>query len=124
MTQDTNEGAIRLLVENWAAAVRAQDMNGAIAQHADDIVMFDVPLPIQVNGIEDYKRTWDLFFANSQGGPDSFDLTELHITASETVAYCHAIIRIFESSARLSIGLRKEKSGWLITHEHHSYPLE
>ena len=58
------------------------------------------------------------------GGPGSFGVTELQITASETVAYAHAILRIFDSSARLTIGLRKEGGQWLIAHEHHSYPIE
>jgi hypothetical protein len=41
---DTNDdNQIRTLVENWAAAVRASDIEGAVAHHTDDIVMFDVP---------------------------------------------------------------------------------
>ena len=58
------------------------------------------------------------------GGPGSFDVTELQVTAGETVAYAHAILKIFRSSARLTIGMRKEKGQWLIAHEHHSYPIE
>lgn len=58
------------------------------------------------------------------GGPGSFDVTDLQITASETVAYCHGILRILDSSGRLTIGLRKEGGQWRIAHEHHSYPFE
>ena len=36
-----------------------------------DIVMFDVPAPLQAKGIEEYKNTWELFFDNSPGGPGS-----------------------------------------------------
>jgi uncharacterized protein (TIGR02246 family) len=124
MPGDTNEAAVRRLVENWAKAVRAKDMDGALAHHTDDIVMFDVPVPLQSRGMEEYRKTWDLFFANTPGGPRSFDVTELQITAGDTVAFCHAILKIFDSNARLTIGLRKEKGRWLIAHEHHSYPLE
>jgi ketosteroid isomerase-like protein len=43
----SNEMQIRTLIEAWAKAVRAQDVGGAIANHTDDMVMFDVPLPLQ-----------------------------------------------------------------------------
>jgi uncharacterized protein (TIGR02246 family) len=122
MAPSADEKQIRTLLETWAKAVRAKDMDGALAHHTDDIVMFDVPM--QAKGTEEYKKTWELFFANSPGGPGAFDITELQITAGETVAFAHAILRIFNSSARLTIGLRKEGGQWLIAHEHHSYPIE
>ena len=123
MPDASNEHEIRTLVENWTASVRAQDMEGALAHHTGDIVMFDVPLPLQSRGIEEYRNTWGLFFANNRGGPGSFEVTDLSITASDTVAYCHALLKIFDSTARLTMGLRKERGQWLIAHEHHSYPL-
>jgi ketosteroid isomerase-like protein len=122
MSPSSNEIAVRRVVEDWAEAVRARDMGKVLAQHASDIVMFDVPLPLQSRGMGEYRKTWDLFFAHNRGGPGSFDVTELHITASDTVAYCHALLRIFDSTARLTMGLRKENGSWLIAHEHHSYP--
>ena len=124
MTQDSNHAQIRALVENWATAVRAKDMQGALAHHADDIVMFDVPMPLQARGMDEYKKTWELFFLENPGGPGSFDVTELHVTAGEQVAFCHALVKVFRSTVRLTVGLRKEKNEWLIAHEHHSYPLE
>jgi uncharacterized protein (TIGR02246 family) len=121
---DANEALIRTLLDGWAKAVRAKDMDGALAHHTDDIVMFDVPMPLQSRGMEQYKATWDLFFAGSPGGPGSFEVTELQVTAGETVAFGHAILTIAGSQARLTVGLRKENGRWLIAHEHHSYPLE
>lgn len=123
MQQGTDEARIRTLVESWAEAVRAKDMDGVLAHHADDIVMFDVPMPLQVRGMDEYRKTWELFFANSPGGPGSFDVAELQILASETVAYGHAVLKVVDSRARLSIGMRKENGEWLIAHEHHSYPV-
>lgn len=123
MPQSADETQIGTLVEGWASAVRAQDMDGVLAHHADDIVMFDVPEPLQSQGIDEYRQTWELFFANSPGGPGSFDVTELQIFASGTVAYCHAVLKVLDSTARLTMGLRKEHGEWLIAHEHHSYPI-
>jgi len=87
MTDASNENQIRMLVENWAAAVRAKDLEGAVAHHSDDIVMFDVPLPLQSRGVEEYRKTWELFFANNRGGPGSFEVTDLRIAASDAIAY-------------------------------------
>lgn len=119
-----NESQIRALIEKWASAARAKDMGGVLANHTDDIVMFDVPMPVQSRGLDEYRKTWVLFFANSPGGPGAFDITELQITAGNDVAYCHAILEVMGTSGRLTIGLRKENGHWLIAHEHHSYPLE
>lgn len=124
MTQNLHETKIRTLVEKWAGAVRAKDMVGALANHTEDIVMFDVPMPLQSNGMRAYEKTWELFFEHSPGGPGSFDVTELRIVASESVAYCHALVNIFDATVRVTIGLRNEEGQWLIAHEHHSYPVE
>jgi uncharacterized protein (TIGR02246 family) len=124
MTASTDETQIRELIENWAKAVRAKEMQGVLARHTGDIVMFDVPVPLQSKGMDAYRKTWELFFDHNPGGPGSFDITELHVTTGETVAYCHALVNIFDSTVRVTIGLRKEDGQWLIAHEHHSYPVE
>jgi hypothetical protein len=48
--------------------------------------------------------------------------SETQIRSLETIAYCHALVKIFDSTVRLTMG--KENSQWLIAHEHHSYPIE
>jgi ketosteroid isomerase-like protein len=39
----SDESEIRALIGRWAKAVHAGDMDGVLARHADDIVVFDVP---------------------------------------------------------------------------------
>ena len=119
----TDEAQIRALVESWAKAVRAKDMDGALSHDARNILMFDVPMPLQSKGLEEYRKTWELFFDHTPGGSGSFDVTELQITAGQGVAFAHAILKVGESSTRLTIGLRNEDGQWLIAHEHHSYPV-
>jgi ketosteroid isomerase-like protein len=51
-------------------------------------------------------------------------VTGLHVVASGEVAYCHALLQIFDSTARLTMGPRNEDGRWLVAHEHHSYPLK
>lgn len=123
----SNETEIRSLVENWAHAVRAQDLHGVLRQHADDILMFDVPLPVQLRGIDDYRDSWELFF-RSVPKPIVFSLSELSITAGNNVAFAHGLIRCQadddgraeDLAIRLTVCLRKVDGDWTVTHEHHS----
>ena len=126
-----DEAQIRSLIERWAEAVHAGDMEGVLADHADDIVMFDVPPPYEgVRGIDAYRETWPPFFRwQAEGG--SFDLEELVVGAGDSVAYAHALLRCGTaeelrqnpaSRLRLTIGLRKENGSWVVAHEHHSFP--
>jgi ketosteroid isomerase-like protein len=123
MNENSDHSRIHQLLEAWTRAVREKDMAGVLAQHTDDIVMFDVPLPMQARGLDEYRKTWELFFNYNRGGPGAFDLTELHIVAGDTVAYCHGLVKICDAKVRLTVGLRKQHGDWLIAHEHHSYPI-
>lgn len=124
------EAEVRQLVENWAAAVREKNRDAILAHHSSDFVMFDVPPPFQSVGLEAYKKTWELFFANTK--PGVFDVQELHVTAGETVAFCYATMKCEDRvngeyvplNFRLSIGLEKVDGQWTIKHEHHSVPSD
>jgi len=58
-----DEVAIRNLVENWASTVRRKDLDAILLNHSPDMLMFDVPPPLESKGLEAYKKTWDLFFS-------------------------------------------------------------
>src|SRR5258708_33763740 len=75
---------IRALIEAWADAVRRHDLSTILAHHDQDIVMFDVPPPFQSRGLDEYKKTWDLFFKYHEP-PQAFDIEELAITAGARV---------------------------------------
>jgi ketosteroid isomerase-like protein len=122
----TADNQINALIGAWADAVRRHDISGILAHHEQDIVMFDVPPPLQSKGMNEYKKTWDLFFRYHQPS-QAFDIEELAITAGEDVAFAVAIMRCGAGTAggflfRLTIGLRKIGGDWRITHEHHSVP--
>jgi uncharacterized protein (TIGR02246 family) len=124
---ETAERQIRALVDAWADAVRRHDIPGILAHHAQDIVMFDLPPPLQSKGMEAYKKTWDLFFEYHKPS-QAFDVEELTITAGDDVAFVFGIMRCGASPEpggfpfRLTIGLRKIDGDWRVTHEHHSLP--
>jgi ketosteroid isomerase-like protein len=125
-----DEALTRKLVEDWARAVRAKNIGGAIAHHSADILMFDVPPPFESKGIEAYRKTWDLFFS-CQPEPVAFDILRMDIVAGAEVAFVAALMRCAETGNdgershldfRLTIGLRKIDGHWTILHEHHSVP--
>ena len=92
-----DETQIQTLVREWARAVHAGDLNGVLARHARDIVMFDVPPPHDgVRGIDAYRETWPPFF-------------EWQLAANP------------DQRLRLTLGLRKEDGDWVVAHEHHSF---
>jgi uncharacterized protein (TIGR02246 family) len=126
----TDEGEVRTLIERWADAVHRGDMDGVLADHADDIVMFDVPPPHEgVRGIDAYRETWPPFFEWQARGA-SFEIVSLDVTVGDRVAYAHALLRCGTpqelaqqpaSRLRLTLGLRKEHGRWVVAHEHHSF---
>jgi uncharacterized protein (TIGR02246 family) len=126
-----DEQQIRKLIERWAEAVHRGDPSEVLADHAGDIVMFDVPPPYEgVRGIDAYRETWPPFFEWQAKGA-SFEIVELDVTAGEDVAYAHALLRCgteqelaanAANRLRLTVGLRKENGRWVVAHEHHSFP--
>ena len=126
----TDEEQIRALIERWAAAVHAGDLDTVLADHADDIVMFDVPPPEDgVRGIGPYRDVWPPFFEWQARGA-SFEILRLDVTAGDTVAYAEALLRCGmpqeledepDRRLRLTVGLRKQDGRWVVAHEHHSF---
>lgn len=131
-TIEENESQIRALIMRWAAAAHAGDMDGVLADHDDDIVMFDVPPPYAgARGIDEYRETWPSFFEWQASGA-SFDVESLDVVAGEEVAFAYALLRCGtpadleadpENRLRLTLGLRISPEGrWVVVHEHHSFP--
>lgn len=126
-----NEAQIKELVEHWAKAVRNKDIDGIIAHHSDDLVMYDVPKPFQSVGLEAYRKTWDFFFKYTK--PGVFYIHEMNIVAGDNVGFVYAKMQCADKSNstdyipldfRLTLGLKKINGQWTILHEHHSVPAD
>src|ERR1700675_3934616 len=120
------DGQIRAIIDAWAEAVRRHDVAGILAHHEQDIVMFDVPPPLQSRGMDAYKKTWDLFFRYHKPSK-AFDIEELGIAAGEDIAFAVCIVRCGSGTFngppeqggflfRLTIGLRNVDGDWRIAH--------
>lgn len=125
-----DEAEVRNLIENWAKAIRSENLDGVIANHSQEILMFDLASPSQLTGMEAYEKSWPQLFTWFKGS-GSFDLSELNITTGNDVAFATALIHCSGTEAngekaelevRLTVGLRKIDGRWTVMHEHHSEP--
>lgn len=129
-THAAAEAEIRRLVATWTRAAHEGDMAGVLADHTDDIVMFDVPPPEDgARGLDAYRATWPPFFEWQRSGA-RFDLVEVDVTAGDDIAFVWALLRCGTEAdlaahpdrrLRLTLGLRREGARWAIAHEHHSF---
>lgn len=126
----TDEQQIRALIQTWARAAHAGDLEALLADHAPEIVMFDVPPPYEgVRGIDAYRASWLPFF-DWQASGAVFDIESLEVIAGVDVAVAYGLLRCGtpadlsrdpQQRLRLTIGLRKTRGRWIVVHEHHSF---
>src|SRR3982750_1464663 len=87
------EDEIRKLVENRVESVRTKDIDRLMADHAPDILLFDVLIPLQYSGaIEAQKRTAEWF--GWYDGPIGYEVIDLRVTAGEDVAFCSYLYHV------------------------------
>ena len=126
-----NEAQVCEVIERWAKAVRAKDVEGVMACFAPDILTFDLAPPLQHAGrevirkaLEDWFPTWD--------GPIGLEIRDLHVTADGHVAYCTSLQRMSGTKTggetpnlwcRSTMCLQKIDGTWRIAHEHTSTPF-
>ncbi|WP_193119316.1 YybH family protein [Brachybacterium tyrofermentans] len=125
-----NDPDIRTLITEWARAVQQEDLDGVLAHHSDDIVMFDVPAPEQGRrGLDDYSASWTPLFKWIHTGAH-FEITELHVEHCDDFGVAWALLQCGTTEdltqdpdrrLRLSFGLRRHAGTWQISHEHHSF---
>ena len=103
------------VIERWVAAIRATDLDGVLADHTGDIVMFDVPPPQDgIRGMDDYRACWPPFFRYIEAG-SAFEILELDVTCGADVAYAWMLLRCGSAEElerkpglrlRITVGLR------------------
>jgi uncharacterized protein (TIGR02246 family) len=126
-----DEARIRALVDDWASAVRARDVDAVARHYAADVVAFDLAPPLQYIGADALRTSLAAWFPTFRG-PVGYDISDLHVTTGEDVAFCRSLNRISGSRTdggttdvwvRATVGLRKIDGTWKVTHEHASVPF-
>lgn len=127
-----DEAQIRRLLDDWAKAVYDRNLDNVMSFYAPDIVAFDVIPPLQFNGIEAYRKNWQMGFDCMQQ-PMQFESRDLGLSIGDDVAFSHRLVHMsgtmndgqaFDNYVRWTSCFRKINGRWLITHEHISVPID
>ena len=129
--QADDEAKIRQLIDNWAKALRAKDVNRLMSHYAPGILVFDLAPPLQYVGTDAYRKNWEAWFPSFQG-PVGYEVRDLSIATGNDVAFSHSLNRISGTRTngeetdvwvRATVGFCKSDGNWMITHEHISVPF-
>jgi PhnB protein len=123
------EAQIRALIDDWAKALRAKDVDGVLAHYAPDSVTFDLAPPListaaDAKGLQAWFATWR--------GPLGYEIRDLTITAGDDAAFGHSLNRLSGTKTdgeradvwfRQTFGFRRLEGAWKIAHQHESVPF-
>jgi ketosteroid isomerase-like protein len=132
MTRTDEQAEIRGLLDDWAKAARAKDIDGIMAAYAPDILSFDAIAQLQFKGAQAYRAHWQACLTMC-AGPMVFEIHDLGIETGGGVAFGHYLLRCGgagpdgkEQSGwmRVTVGCRKQGGRWAIAHEHISVPFD
>jgi uncharacterized protein (TIGR02246 family) len=127
----SDEAQIRALIDTWAEAVRAKDVDAVMSHFAADIVTFDLAPPLQCAGADALRQSLAAWFPTFRG-PVGYEVRDLTITTDGDVAFCRSLNRISGTRTggektdvwvRATVGLRRINRRWQVTHEHSSVPF-
>jgi ketosteroid isomerase-like protein len=132
--QGKDEQEIRALQDRFAAAFRAKDVGAIMELYApgNELFVFDLGMPREHVGWEDYKKDWQDFLATLRG-PVHFEITDLSIVTDGKIAYSHSIQHVrgmaksgsaLDYDVRVTDDYRKVGEKWLIAQEHVSVPID
>lgn len=121
-----NKTEISSLLYNWADATQKGENDKVLSNHSSDVLIFDVLTPLQYKGADEYMKSWAEWQPEYQEEL-LFEIHELDITTSETVAFAHGLIKCGVSPkndwVRATFCLLKTDDKWKITHQHISMPI-
>lgn len=133
-SQTKDEQEIRALESRFAAAFNAKDVDAIMKFYmpGNELFVFDVGVPRQHVGWEDYKKDWQEFLAMVPG-PLKFDISELSVATDGKLGFSHSIQHMtwkgtdgspMEMTVRATDVYRKIDGKWLIVQEHVSVPVD
>jgi ketosteroid isomerase-like protein len=127
-SREIDDAEIRKLIENWAASIRAKDIEGVVSRTWSKSVGFYLAPPLQLDA--PLRQSLAEWFQTFQG-PIGYEIRDLEVYLGGDVAFCHSLNRMSGRRTngeetnlwiRETIGLKIE-GRWLIVHEHESVPF-
>lgn len=130
--RETDEAAIRRVVDGIVEAIRAKDLDGLRRLYSTDIVSFDVEPPLRHAGIDAKLKNWEKAFGLFR--ELTYEMRDLTPTVGDDVAFTHGMGRLSGTLAdgtaaggmwvRATLCFRKIDGEWLVTHDQVSVPLD
>jgi ketosteroid isomerase-like protein len=127
-----HEVAIRELIDRFAKAFRAKDINGVMSVFAPEIISFDILPPLQAVGAETFVKHWREFFESFQGAIQ-VEFPDVCITAGDDVEFSYCLHQVKGTLTngkqtdwwlRWTACYRNCNGEWLIVHEQVSVPVD
>ena len=127
-----HETEIRKLIDNWVKAMRIKDVDAIMSFYAPDFRLFDIMPPLEHRGRDAYRKIWEMCIPSFEG-PLDCEIRDLSITAGDDMAFSHGLYRFtgtmtdgtkMDMWARGTVCYRKVDGKWVITHDHHSVPID
>ena len=133
-TAENDQAEIRQLLDRWAKAIRVRDLKGimSIYEPGQALVAYDIVPPLQYTGFDAYKKDYQEFLDQFQGGID-IEYRDLSILAGDSVAFSRGLERMsgtlksgekFDAWVRFTECYRKTNGHWLAIHDHISVPVD
>lgn len=131
-TAEPPDETIRPLLEALVEAIKAKDVEKAMAPYAEDVIGFDLVQPLRNNGKAAVRERLQRWFESYEGAIES-ELRDLQIDASGRVAFAHGLQRFagtmtngtsVDMWVRVTWGLRRVNGNWQIHHQHMSDPMD
>jgi ketosteroid isomerase-like protein len=132
-----DEGEIRKIMAEQAAAMRRGDAAAIVARYAPEVVKYDLAPPLRQTAEElldvDALRGW----FDGHGGAVDYEIRDLEVVVDGDLACAHALHRMGASHGsgrtsseepftlwfRVTTIFRRLGDDWKVVHEHESTPL-
>jgi ketosteroid isomerase-like protein len=124
------EAEIRGLVDAWAKAAHAKDVEAIMALYAPEIVAFDLAPPL-LHRADDIRKGLKEWFVTFRG-PVEFEIRDLKVTVGGDAAFCRSLNHLTGDRTsgertdvwvRATICFERIKGAWKVVHEHVSVPF-
>jgi uncharacterized protein (TIGR02246 family) len=132
-TASSQNGEILDLIAKWRRALEARDLDGLVADYADDAVLYDVKPPYMLQGPAAIRRVWEQCLPSF---PKAFksEHRDLKVEVNGDLAFVHGLHHIHpigepnhpagQSWIRVTACYRRVEGRWLVAHEHVSMPFD
>jgi ketosteroid isomerase-like protein len=126
------EAEIRAIMAARVAAIHAKDVEAMVANHASDVLSYDLLQPMRHEGVDALRQRVQQWFDGFDGGM-GYEISELQVYPAFDVAFCHGLHHVTGTTLpgqkidmwwRATQGFRRIDGVWKIVHEHASVPFD